>query len=225
MNKRIGTGGSAGASPARIRRKRDKKENVLRAQVCTRSSYRIKREKEKLPAIATVPAITTAVAATAPAPAATITTPAAATTSAPVTTPPTTATGAFSLRTRFVNNQVPASKILTIETRDSAIGVFIVGDLDEGEATRLSRKTISNETDCGGIHTNLSKPFLQLFFRSVERKITHVKLLHQRTPSARNLTTIAERTEESKPPTQQTVWFAEAGGKDLQCGPVHGLEN
>jgi hypothetical protein len=187
-----------------------------------RSTYSRKKEKEKLPAIAAVPAITAAISATATATTATITTPAATTTAA-VTTPPTTATGAFGLRTRFVNDQVPASEILTIETRHGTVSVFIVGDLDEGEATRLSREAIPNQTDCGGIHTHLTKPFLQLLFRSVERKITHVKLLHQRTPSARNLTTIAERTEESKPPTRQTGMTAGAG-RDFG-GPVHGLEN
>src|SRR5208283_5178081 len=186
-----------------------REESVLQAQMCARSTYRSKREKENLPAITAVAAITTTVAATA----------------TTVTAPPATATGAFGLRTRFVHNQVPAPEVLTIETRDSAIGVFIVGDFDEGEATRLSREAISNQTDCGGIHTNLSKPFLQLLFRSVKRKITHVKLLHQRTPSARNLTTIAERTEESKPPPRQTRGRAEEGGRNLQCGPVHGLEN
>jgi hypothetical protein len=190
--------------------------------VCARSTYLRKRENENLPAVTAVPAITTtiaaAVAAAATASPTAITTAAAATTTA-VTAPPTTTTGAFGLRTRFVHNQVPAPEVLTIETGNSAIGVFIVGDFDEGEATRLSREAISDQTDCGGIHTNLPKPFLQLLFRSVERKITHVKLLHQRTPSARNLTTIAERTEESKPPTQQTRGRAEEGGGTFSVVP------
>jgi hypothetical protein len=221
VNKKGGTGGrkcrrDLGTNPENTRQK----EKALRAQVRARSTYRREREKEKLPAIA---AIATPTAAT-PAAAAAIATPAAtATSTTAIAAPPATAAGAFGLRTRFVNDQVPAPEILTIETRHGAIGVFIVGDLDEGETTRLSREAIPNQTDCGGIHTHLPKPFLQLLFRSVERKITHVKLLHQRTPSARNLTTIAERTEESKPPTRQTGGNTGAGGNF--SGPVHGLEN
>jgi hypothetical protein len=117
-----------GTNPEKTRRK----EKALRAQGRARNTYR--RGKENLPAITAVPAITTPVTAAAAATATTITTPAAATAAA-VSAPPTTATGAFGLRTRFVNDQVPASEVLTIEARHGAVGVFVVGDLDEGETT------------------------------------------------------------------------------------------
>jgi hypothetical protein len=71
----------------------------------------------------------------------------------------------------------------------------------------------------------LREPFLQLLFRGVKREITDVKLLHLRTPSVRNLATIAERTEESKPPGGGKPRECHAGGADRFSGPVHGLEN
>jgi hypothetical protein len=119
-----------GTNPEKTRRE----GKALQAQGHALNALHGESEKENLPAIAAVPAITTTIAATASATAPTITTPAAATT-ATVTAPPTTATGAFGLRTRFVNDQVPAPEILTIEARHGAVGVFIIGNLDESETT------------------------------------------------------------------------------------------
>jgi hypothetical protein len=116
------------------------------------------------------------------------------------------------LRTRFVHYQVPATKILTIEVGNRAIRFFIVSYFDEGEPPRLSRESIPNQVDRGRVHANLSEPFLQLFFGCREWKITDVKLLHLRTPSARNLTTIAERTEIPVPPRGQTDGHAARAG-------------
>ncbi len=99
------------------------------------------------------------------------------------------------MRTRFVHDQVPAPEILPVQGGDGTIRFFIVVNFDEGETARLPREAVTNQTDRRGIDTDLPEPFLQLFFRSVERKIADVKLLHLRTPSARNRTTIAERTE------------------------------
>jgi hypothetical protein len=204
--------------------KAQQQKKTLRTRVGARSPQRRLGEKEKLPAVAAVAAIPT-VATPATAPAATIATPAAAPATTAIAATPTPATGAFRLRPRFVDDKVPAPEILTVQARHGAVGVFIVGDLDEGETTRLPREAIPNQADRGGIHTYLPKPFLQLLFRSIERKITHVKLLHQRTPSARNLTTIAERTEESKTADEATRRACRRGRKGLFSGPVHGLEN
>jgi len=211
-------GVSASAIPARIRRKRDTGKRRFGRKYAPEALTE-EKEREKLPAVAAVPAIPTAVATSATAPAAAITTAATTTSTTAIAATPTTATGALRLRTRFVDDKVPAPEVLTIQARHGAVGVFIVGDFDEGKASRLSREAIPNQTDRGGIHTHLTKPFLQLLFRSVERKITHVKLLHQRTPSVRNLTTIAERTEESKPPTWQTGRRAAGGGRDTSVVP------
>src|SRR5208283_2378560 len=118
----------ASAIPARIRRKRDTGKMRF-GRKCAPEALTEEKEREKLPAVAAVSAITTAVATT-----------------------PTAATGALRLRTRFVDDKVPAPEVLTIQARHGAVGIFIVGDFDEGETPRLSREAIPNQTDRGGIH-------------------------------------------------------------------------
>jgi hypothetical protein len=160
-------------------------------------------------AVATVAAISAAPAASAssaaiPAASAPASTAVAATSSA--------ATAALGLRTRFVDHQVPAAEILTIEIGNRAIRVFIAGDLDERKTPRLARKPVANQIDCRRGDAHLSQPFLQLFFSCGKGEITDVKLLHLRTPSARNLTAIAERTEIPVPPEGQTEGNAAGRG-------------
>jgi hypothetical protein len=116
------------------------------------------------------------------------------------------------LRTRFIHYQVPATEILTVEIGDRAIRFFIIGNFDEGKTPRLAREPIPNQIDCGRVDPYLSEPLLQLFFRCRKREITDVKLLHLGTPSVRNLTTIAERTERPVPPGGQT------GGRAVRAG-------
>ena len=92
-----------------------------------------KEVKGALPAVAAISAVsaiptasaTTAASATIPAASAAISPATAATATA--------ATRAFCLRARFVDNKVPAAKVLTVQTGDRAICFFIIGDLDEGE--------------------------------------------------------------------------------------------
>src|SRR6266404_6834764 len=149
-----------------------------------------------LPAVAAV----TTVAAITAAPAATATSATIAATATAAPTPaiasaPTAATRPLGLRTRFIDYQVPATEILTVEIGDRAIRFFIIRNFDEGKTPRLAREPIPNQIDCGRVYAYLSEPLLQLLFRCREREITDVKLLHLGTPSARNLTTIAERTE------------------------------
>jgi hypothetical protein len=166
-----------------------------------------------LPAVAavtTVAAITAASAATATSAAVSAT--ASATTTAAITSAPTAATRTLGLRTRFIHYQVPATEILTVEIGDRAIRFFIIRYFDERKTPRLAREPIPNQIDCGRVHPNLSEPLLQLLFRCREREITDVKLLHLGTPSARNLTTIAERTEIPIPPGGQT------GGRAARAG-------
>jgi hypothetical protein len=130
-----------------------------------------------IPAVATTTTIAAATAASTTAATSTAIT-APATTAAAVSTASSAATGALGLRTSFVHYQVPASKVLTVQRGDRAICFFIIGDFDEGEPTRLARETVANQTDRGRIHSNLTKPFLQLLFGSVEREVTNVELLH-----------------------------------------------
>jgi hypothetical protein len=167
-----------------------------------------------LPAVAAVTTVAAITAASAPATtaSATISATAPAATTAAIASAPTAATGALGLRTRFIDYQVPATKILTVEIGDRAIRFFIIGNFDEGKTPRLAREPIPNQIDCGRVYAHLSEPLLQLLFRCGEREITDVKLLHLGTPSARNLTTIAERTERPVPPEGQT------GGRAVRAG-------
>ncbi len=176
-------------------------ENKLRAQTCPTEKTGAKKKSEgrQLPAIAAIAATAaiTSVSATATAAATATAITAASATTAAAKTASTTAARALGLRSCFIHYQVPAPEVLTVEGSDGAIGFFIIGNFDEGETARLSCETIPNQTYRRGINTDLPKPLLQLFFRCVERKIADVKLLHLRTPSARNRMTIAERTGET----------------------------
>src|ERR1700758_4247016 len=139
-----------------------------------------------LPAVAAV----TTVAAITAAPAATTASATVAATAATTTAPampapppapaiastPTAATRALGLRTRFIDYQVPATEILTVEIGDRAIRLFIICDFDEGKTPRLAREPIPNQIDCGRVYAYLSEPLLQLLFRCREREITDVKL-------------------------------------------------
>src|SRR6201993_702760 len=152
-----------------------------------------------LPAVA---AVTTVAAITAAS---------AATAASAIASTPTAATRPLGLRTRFIDYQVPATEILTVEIGDRAIRFFIIRNLDEGKTPRLAREPIPNQIDCGRVYANLSEPLLQLLFRCREREITDVKLLHLGTPSARNLDTIAERTD-TNPVKWANRWECRAGG-------------
>jgi hypothetical protein len=101
-------------------------------------------------------------------------------------TTPAASAAALSLRTCFVDYQVPPAEILAVQGIDGAVGVFVVLNLDEGKTARLSRKTVTNEIDTRGSNTYLREPFLKLIFRRGKRKIPDVELLHLPTPSARN---------------------------------------
>jgi hypothetical protein len=92
-------------------------------------------------AIATVSAITTATTA-----ATTSTTIAAAAAAIATAASPATATAAraLGLRTGFIDDEIPATEVLTVEAIHRAIGVFIVGNFDESEAARLARETVTN---------------------------------------------------------------------------------
>jgi hypothetical protein len=101
----------------------------------------------RLPAIAAVTAVAAIPAASTTAASTAIGT-TTTTASATVATAPTTATGTFGLWTGFVDDEVAAAEILAVETIDSAIGFFIVGNFDEGEAAGLTREAIANQADC-----------------------------------------------------------------------------
>jgi hypothetical protein len=65
--------------------------------------------------------------------------------SAAVPAPPaTTAAAALCLGTCFIYHEVSPAKILTVQGVHRAIRVFVIGDFNEGEPARLSRKAIAN---------------------------------------------------------------------------------
>jgi hypothetical protein len=82
------------------------------------------------------------------------------------------------LRTCFIHDEISATKVLTIQRIDGAVGFFITGDFNKGKTTRLSGETVADEIDCRRINTCLSKKLVQSIFGCGERKITDVKLLH-----------------------------------------------
>jgi drug/metabolite transporter (DMT)-like permease len=87
---------------------------------------------EGLPAVAAVAAISAASTATTMAAAST----AAATSSTAISAAaPAATTAALSLRPRFIHHQVSPAEILSVKRVYGLVGVFVVGNFDEGEAT------------------------------------------------------------------------------------------
>jgi len=141
---------------------------------------RIQVRVARLPAIATVAAISAAPATAAVAPA---TTPTAATAMAAApaaisAAPAGTAASALCLGTCFIHDEVSPTEILTVQGVHRAIRIFVVGNFNEGEPARLPRKTVANQIDAGGSYTDLRKPLVELLFRRGKRKITDIELLH-----------------------------------------------
>jgi hypothetical protein len=150
------------------------------------------RGRRRLPAvaaIASVSAVATAIATiAAAAPTTTAATMAAAmaTATATETTATAATAAALFLGTSLVDDEIAAAKVLAIESINRAIGFFVVGNFDESETARLAGEAITNQIDCGRIDTGLREKFTERLFRGGKRKISNVKLLHLRTPFARN---------------------------------------
>lgn len=139
----------------------------------------------RLPAVAAVATIT------AISPIAAITSTATPATTRPAATAEAaaaTATSAGFLRTGFIDHQIAAAEVLAVQGIDGAVGFFVIGDFNEGKAARLSRETVADEIDCRGIDASLREIIVQRILRGGKRKIPNVKLLHLRTPFARNRT-------------------------------------
>jgi hypothetical protein len=104
------------------------------------------------------------------------------------TTPAAAPASALFLRTGFVDDEIAAAEVLAVHGIDGAISFFVIGDFDESETARLTGETITNEINSRGIDTSLREMLVQGILRRGKRKIANVKLLHLRTPSARNRT-------------------------------------
>lgn len=105
--------------------------------------------QNRLPAVAAIAAIstTTISAASAATPAMTTTSTTAAAASAAITAAPATAAAAaaFRLRPGLIDHEVAPAEILTVQGIHRAICVFVAVHFYEREASRLSRKTVTNE--------------------------------------------------------------------------------
>jgi hypothetical protein len=125
---------------------------VLRRRLDCSAVYRKPEGLPAVPAIATVSAIsaTSATTTVASAPAATT-----ASSSAVTTAPSATATTAFSLRPRFIHDEVPPTEVLSVQRIDCLIRIFVVCYFHKGEAARLTRKTVTDQIDTRGSHTDL----------------------------------------------------------------------
>jgi hypothetical protein len=125
-----------------------------------------------LPAIAAITPIATSSATAAMA--------AAPTTAAapPATVTPAPAATALCLGTRFIHHQVSPAKILPVQRINRPVRIFVAVDLHEGETTRLTRETVTNQINPRGRYPHLRKPLLKLFLRRRKRKITDIELLH-----------------------------------------------
>ena len=93
-------------------------------------------------------------------------------------------TAAFTLRTRFVDDQSAAQKILAVERFDRFVRFGVVANFGETESARLSRETIAQKRERIRLHTNFRKQRRYLLFRGLERQITHIQFLHGRSPFA-----------------------------------------
>jgi hypothetical protein len=105
--------------------------------------------REKLPAVAAIAAISTttisaAPAATAAAVTAAATTPAAASAAIPAAPATATAAAAFRLRPGLIHHQVAPAEILPVQRIHRTVCVFVAIHFYEREASRLSRKTVTN---------------------------------------------------------------------------------
>src|SRR5207249_9838024 len=64
-----------------------------------------------------------------------------------VSAPAPAATAALRLRTCFVDHQISPAEILAVQGINRAVCIFVAINLNEGEAARLARKTVTNEID------------------------------------------------------------------------------
>jgi hypothetical protein len=137
---------------------------------------------ERLPAVAAIAAIsaTTISASPAATTAMTAASATAAATSATITaaSATTAAAAAFRLGPGLIHHEVAPAEILPVQGIHRAICVFVAIHFYEREASRLSRKAVTNKIDAGRGNTDLREPLLKLIFRSGERKIPNVELLH-----------------------------------------------
>jgi len=81
--------------------------------------------------------------------------PAAATTTA--TAAATASSATFPLRAGFIDDKRAAHELLSVESSNDFLGFRIVTNLGEAETARLTRETISKQSERIRLHTNFRK--------------------------------------------------------------------
>jgi hypothetical protein len=100
------------------------------------------------------------------------------------------------LRLGFVDHEIAAAEVLTVERVDGFFGVFVGGNFDEGETARLPGEPVANEIDGRGSNSDLSEPLVELVLRRGKRKVANVELLHLPLLLPGTHVGVAERAEE-----------------------------
>jgi hypothetical protein len=106
------------------------------------------------------------------------------TASSAVATTSSARSSAFTLGTRFVDDQSAAQKILAVEGLDRFVCFGVVANFGETESAGLSRETIAQKRERIRLHTDFRKQRRYLLFRGLERQITDIQFLHGRSPFA-----------------------------------------
>ena len=92
------------------------------------------------------------------------------------------ATAPFALRTRLVDNESSAEKVLAVQCCDGLFGFGIIANLGESEPARLPGKAISKQGERIRLNSNFRKQRLHLLFGGSKGEIAHIEFLHDRAP-------------------------------------------
>lgn len=96
----------------------------------------------------------------------------------------TTAAPAFTLGTRFVDDERPAKKFPPVESCNNLFRFGIVPNLGESETARLARESIAKQCERIRLHARFRKQRRYIFLSGLERQIAHVQFLHRPSPCA-----------------------------------------
>jgi hypothetical protein len=86
-----------------------------------------------------------------------------------VAAPTTRTASAFALRTRFIHNQSPTEKFLSVQCRNGLFGFRVILDLRKAKPARLAGEAIAKKGERIGLHTSFGKQRLDFLFSSLER--------------------------------------------------------
>jgi hypothetical protein len=73
------------------------------------------------------------------------------------------------LRTRFIHNQRPAEKFLSVQCRDGLFGFRVILNFRKAKPPRLPGEAIAKQSERIGLHARFRKERLHFLFSSLER--------------------------------------------------------